>query len=79
MEHQVKVTWRKKNTNRILSQYFRQKEGRLYLNKDRIVACKRKEEDKILYKYNVIVLPQLYQTDLLFRSQIRWAIRESTK
>ena len=67
------------NTNRILSQYFRQQEGRLYLNKDRIVASKRKEEDKILYKYNVIVLPQLYQTDLLFRSQIIWAIRESTK
>ena len=33
------------------------------------MACKRKEEDKILYKYNAIVLPQLYQTELLFRSQ----------
>ena len=32
-----------------------------YLNrKDGIVACKRKEEDKTLYKYNSIVLPQLY-------------------
>ena len=48
---------------RILRQYFMQKEGRLYLNKDGIVACKRKEEDKVLYKYNSIVLPQL-----LFRS-----------
>ena len=28
-----------------------QKEGRLYLNKDGIVACKRREEDKVLYKY----------------------------
>ena len=45
-----------------------QKEGRLYLNKDGIVACKRREEDKVLYKYNAIVLPQLYQTELLFRS-----------
>ena len=53
---------------RILRQYFMQKEGWLYLNKDGIVACKRRDEDKVLYKYNTIVLPQLYQTDLLFRS-----------
>ena len=53
---------------RILRQYFMQKEGRLYLSKDRIVACKRREEDRVLYKYNAIVLPQLYQTELLFRS-----------
>ena len=53
---------------RILRQYFKQKEGRLYLNKDGIVACKRRDEDKVLYKYNAIVLPQLYQTELLFRS-----------
>ena len=53
---------------RILRQYFMQKEGRLYLNKDGIVAFRRREEDKVLYKYNAIVLPQLYQTELLFRS-----------
>ena len=53
---------------RILRQYFMQKESRLYLNKDGIVACKRREEDRVLYKYNAIVLPQLYQTELLFRS-----------
>ena len=53
---------------RILRQYFLQNEGRLYRNKDGIVACKRREEDKSLYKYNAIVLPQLYQTELLFRS-----------
>ena len=45
-----------------------QKEGRLYLNKDGIVACKRREEDKVLFKYNAIVLPQLYQTELLLWS-----------
>ena len=53
---------------RILRQYFMQKEERLYLNKDGIVACKKREEDKVLYNYNAIVLPQLYQTELLFRS-----------
>ena len=53
---------------RILRQYIMQKEVTLYLNKDGIVACKRREEDRVLYKYNAIVLPQLYQTELLFRS-----------
>ena len=38
------------------------------MNKDGIVACKRKEEDKVLYKENSIVLPKLYQTELLVRS-----------
>ena len=40
----------------------------LYLNKDRIVACMRKKENKVVDKYNSIVLAQLYQTELLFRS-----------
>ena len=53
---------------RIPRQYFMQKEGRLYLNKDGIVARKRRDEDKVLYKYNAIVLPQFYRTELLFRS-----------
>ena len=53
---------------RILRQYFMQKEGSLYLNKDGIVACKRREEDKVRYKCNAIVLLQLYQTELLLRS-----------
>ena len=44
------------------------KEGKLFLNKDGIVAYKRSEEDKVMYKYNAIVLPQLYQIELLFRS-----------
>ena len=61
---------------RILRQYFMQKEGRIYLNKDGIVACKRREEDKVLYKYNAIVLPQLYQTEFLSGRMIRWGTRE---
>ena len=39
-----------KDSYRILRQYFMQKEGRLYVNKNGIVACKRREEDKVLYK-----------------------------
>ena len=54
---------------KILKQFYLKRKDLLHLNKDGIVACKRKEEDKVLYKYNSIVLPQLYQTELLFRSQ----------
>ena len=53
---------------KILKQFYLKRNDLLYLNKDGIVACKRKEEEKVLYKYNSIVLPQLYQTELLFRS-----------
>ena len=52
----------------ILKQFYLKRKDLLYLNKDGIVACKRKEEHKFLYKYNSIVLPQLYQTELLFHS-----------
>ena len=53
---------------KILKQFYLKRNDLLYLNKEGIVACKRKKEDKVLYKYNSIVLPQLYQTELLFRS-----------
>ena len=41
----------------------------IYTYSDRnssIVASKRRKEDKVLYKYNAIVLPQFYSTKLLF-------------
>ena len=56
----------------ILGQYPMQKLGRVYLYKDGIVACKRRNEDKVLYNYNAIELPLLYQTELVFRSQRIW-------
>ena len=37
---------------KILKQFHMKRKDLLYLNKDGIVACKRKEEDKFLYKYN---------------------------
>ena len=33
-----------------------------------MVACKRKDEEKISHKHNLIILPQLYHTEVLFRS-----------
>ena len=38
------------------------------MRKGVILVCKRIEDNKVLYMYNAIVLPQLYQTELLFRS-----------
>ena len=32
------------------------------------MTCKRKDEEKILHKHNLIILPQLCQTELFFRS-----------
>ena len=58
----------KEGSYKIVKQFYLKRKDLLYLNKDGIVACKRKEEDKVLYKYNSIVLPQLYQFELLFRS-----------
>ena len=60
---------------RILKQYFMQKEGRLYLNKDGIEACKRRDEDKVLYKYNAIVLRNPIRQNSCSGRMIRWAIR----
>ena len=56
-----------------------QKEGILYLNKDGIVACMRRQEDKILYKYNAIVLPKQYHTEILFRSHDQMDHQEMMK
>ena len=58
----------KEDSYKILNQFYIKSKDLLYLNKYGIVACKRKEEDRVLYKYNSIVLPQLYQTELPFRS-----------
>ena len=53
---------------KVLKHFYMRKKDFLYLNKDGIAVCKRKEEDKVLYKYNSIVLPQLYQNEFLLSS-----------
>ena len=53
---------------KILKQFYLKRKDLLYLNKEGTVACRRKEGDKVLYKCKSIVLPQLYQTEVLFRS-----------
>ena len=53
---------------KILSQFYKKRKHLLYHTADGVVACKRKDEEKILHKHNLIILPQLYQTEVLFRS-----------
>ena len=53
---------------KILSQFYKERKDLLYHAADGMVACRRKDEEKILHKHNLIILPQLYQTEVLFRS-----------
>ena len=53
---------------KILSQFYKERKDLLYHTADGVVACRRKDEEKILHKHNLIILPQLYQTEKLFRS-----------
>ena len=54
---------------KILSQFYKGKKDLLYHTADGVEACKRKDEKKILHKHNLYILPQLYQTEVLFRSR----------
>ena len=53
---------------KVLSQFYKERKELLYHIADGVVACRRKDEEKILHKHNIIILPQLYQTEVLFRS-----------
>ena len=53
---------------KILSQFYKERKDLLYHTAERVVACRRKDEEKILHKQKLIILPQLYQTEVLFRS-----------
>ena len=53
---------------KILSRFYREKNELLYHTADGMVFCRRKDEENNLHKHNLIILPQLYQTEVLFRS-----------
>ena len=53
---------------KMLSKFYKERKDLLYQTSDGVVACRRKDEEKILHKHNLIILPQLYQTEVLFRS-----------
>ena len=46
-----------------MSQFYKERKDLLYHTADGVVACRR----KILHKHNLIILPQLYQTEVLLR------------
>ena len=51
-----------------LRQFDNERKDLLYYTADGVVACRRSDEEKILHKHNLIILPQLYQREVLFRS-----------
>ena len=54
---------------KILSQFYKDRNDLLYHTADGVLASKRRDEEKILHKHNLlIILPQLYQTEVLLRS-----------
>ena len=53
---------------KILSQFYKEKKDLHYHTAEGVVACKKKDEEKILHKHNLIILPEFYQTEVLFRS-----------
>ena len=46
---------------KIFSQFYKERKELLYLTADGVVTCRRKDDEKILHKHNLIILPQLYQ------------------
>ena len=52
---------------KILSQFYKERRDSLCHTADGVVTCWRKDEEKILHKHNLIILPQLYQTEVLLR------------
>ena len=67
------------NSYKILSQFYKERKELLYHSADGVVACRRKDEEKILHKHNLIILPQLYQTEVLFRSHDQMGHHEIDK
>ena len=51
-----------------MSQFYKDRRDLLYHTADGVVACRRKDEEKKLHMHNLIIIPQLYQTEVLFRS-----------
>ena len=57
----------KTDSYKILIQLYKEGKGLLYHTADGVVACKRRDDEKMLYKNNLNILPQLYQKEMLFR------------
>ena len=61
---------------KILSQFYKERRDLVYHTADGMVASRRKDEEKIIHKHNLIILPQLHQTEVCSDRTTRWDIRE---
>ncbi len=52
---------------KIINDFYKQWRGELYVNPQGILCCRRKPEEK-MYDHDAIVLPQLYQAEVMFRA-----------
>ena len=57
---------------KILKQLYMKRKDLLYFNNAGVVACKRKEEDRVLHENISITLTQLNQSELFFAHSTRW-------
>ena len=62
-----------------MCQFYKERRDLLYRTADGVVTCSRKDEEKILHSHNLIILPQLYQTEVLFRSHDQMGHQEIDK
>ena len=53
---------------KILTRFYKERSDLRYPTADDVVACRGKDKEKILHKHTLIILPQLYQTEVFFRS-----------
>ena len=60
-------------------QQLQERKDLLYHTADGVVACKRKDEEKILHKHNLIILPQLYRRKCYSDRMINWGTRGYTR
>ena len=55
-------------TLHVISQFWNKHKSRLVLNEEDVLFYKRTCEEKVSFDYDAIVLPQLYQAEVIFRA-----------
>ena len=56
------------DSNKIFSQFYKEQKRLLYYTGDGVGVCKKRDDEKILHKHNLIIIPQLYHTEVVLRS-----------
>ena len=52
----------------VITQFWNKHKARLVLNEHDILIYRRTSEEKVSFDYDAIVLPQLYQAEVIFRA-----------